>query len=270
MPQISAHPSRNSRFEIPAFEQPRRAPIVAQSAPPPIVDDLLRSNALLGTYNALDEGFGIPETLEMLNRIATLKDDTTGAHVQRMAHIAVCIGAHLGLNARQQDLLLLAAPLHDIGKIAISDSILKKPSALTAAEMDTMRGHPQIGFDLLAHSRTPALRLGAEIAISHHERWDGTGYPNAIAGESIPLSGRIVAVADVLDALTSERPYKRAWTLESAVSHIEAEAGSHFDPAVTRCLRPALAAIQQIILAFSDPAVHTAPGMAPGAQRLHA
>lgn len=127
-------------------------------------------------------------------------------------------------------LLAQAAPMHDTGKIGIPDAILKAPRKLTDEEMELMKTHSQIGFDILRKSNTPLFQLAAEIALSHHEKWDGSGYPNGASGHAIPLSGRIVAIADVFDALTMSRPYKNAWPVDEAFAHIEKGAGQHFDP----------------------------------------
>lgn len=191
------------------------------------------------------------DTLALLNRIAMLKDGTTAEHITRMAYIAECLGAHYGLSARQLDMLLHAAPLHDIGKIGIPDDILKKPGALTTEEMRVMQTHPLLGYELLAMTGFPALRLGAEIALYHHERWDGEGYPYKLRGSEIPLSARIVAVADVFDALTSARPYKAAWTIDRAMDHLHQQAGRHFDPDLVACLDGCLADVQRVLHTFT-------------------
>ncbi len=126
-----------------------------------------------------------------------------------------------------------AAPMHDIGKIGIPDNILLKPGKLDDKEWDIMRKHPEYGASIIGEHDSDLMKLSQEIAISHHEKWDGSGYPNGLKGEEIPLSGRIVAIADVFDALTSERPYKKAWTVEKAVDVINKDAGTHFDPELT-------------------------------------
>ena len=141
------------------------------------------------------------------------------------------IARKLGVDKEYQQAILLAAPMHDVGKLGIPDSILLKPGRLTAEEFEIMKGHPKHGFDILNESSSPVIQLAASIALSHHERFDGAGYPRALRGEAIPLEGRIVAVADVFDALTSSRPYKKAWSLEDARAHLESGSGSHFDPA---------------------------------------
>lgn len=171
------------------------------------------------------------ELIFRMSRAAEFRDPETGAHIQRMAHYSRLIARGLGLDETTQNLLLEAAPMHDVGKIGIPDSILLKPGKLTPEEFDLMKGHARIGYELLKNSSSASLRAGAEIAWSHHEKLDGTGYPRGLKGNDIPLFGRIVAVADVFDALTSERPYKRAWSLEDACLFLEEWKGRHFDPA---------------------------------------
>ncbi|HWV19935.1 MAG TPA: HD domain-containing phosphohydrolase [Devosia sp.] len=171
------------------------------------------------------------EIIWRLARAIEYRDGDTGEHVSRVARISKIIGEGLGLSPQQCRMIYLAAPLHDIGKIAIADAILSKPGKLTQEEMARMREHVTIGARILADADSDLIRTAELIAQSHHEKWDGTGYPNAISGTAIPIEARIVALADVFDALCSERPYKRAWTLEEAYSEISRCAGSHFDPA---------------------------------------
>ncbi len=174
------------------------------------------------------------ETVIRLCRAAEYRDPETGAHILRMAHFSQLIARGLGLSQEDQDLLLEAAPLHDIGKVGIADKILLKPGKLEADEFEVMKQHAIFGHDLLKGSSSRVLQTGAEIAKGHHEKFDGSGYPNGLKGEQIPLFSRIVAVADVFDALTSERPYKKAWTLEAAVDFLNNGSGSHFDPGCVR------------------------------------
>lgn len=171
------------------------------------------------------------ELVLRISRAAEFRDPETGAHIQRMAHYSQLIAEALGLPEAQQQLILEAAPMHDVGKIGIPDYILLKPGKLTTEEFAIMKGHARIGYELLCDSGSRVLQAGAEIANAHHEKFDGSGYPNGLQGEAIPLFGRIVAVADVFDALTSERPYKKAWSLEDACRFLEEGRGSHFDPA---------------------------------------
>lgn len=169
------------------------------------------------------------ELLFRMSRAAEFRDPETGAHIQRMAHFSRLIAADLGLPSEEQDLIFKAAPMHDIGKIGIPDSILLKPGRLTLEEYEVMKGHAQLGYELLDGSESKVLQMGALIAYSHHEKFDGSGYPRALAGSAIPLCGRIVAVADVFDALVSERPYKRAWSYDKAFSFLKMGANKHFD-----------------------------------------
>jgi putative two-component system response regulator len=171
------------------------------------------------------------ELLFRISRAAEFRDPETGAHIQRMAHYSHMIAARLGLSAEDQQLILQAAPMHDVGKIGIPDFILLKPAALTVQEFAVMKTHAALGFELLKESASRILQAAATIAISHHEKYDGSGYPYGVVGEAIPLFGRVVAVADVFDALTSERPYKRAWPVERAADYLREGAGGHFDPA---------------------------------------
>jgi diguanylate cyclase (GGDEF)-like protein/PAS domain S-box-containing protein len=172
------------------------------------------------------------ESLRRLAIASEYRDNETYEHTERVGRVSVAIGRALAMSESQLDLLREAAPLHDIGKVGISDVILLKPGRLTPAERQIMERHTLIGADILTGSESSVLQMAEEIARTHHERWDGRGYPNNLAAEMIPLVGRIVAVADVFDALTHERPYKEAWPLERAIAHITAESGSHFDPAV--------------------------------------
>lgn len=171
------------------------------------------------------------ETVIRLSKAAEYRDPETGAHILRMAHYSELIAKGMGLPKADQELLLEAAPMHDIGKVGIADVILLKPGRLTPDEFEIMKHHAMFGYEILKGSSSRVLQAGAEIAKAHHEKFDGSGYPNGLAGNAIPIFSRIVAVADVFDALTSERPYKKAWTLERAAEHIKASAGTHFDPA---------------------------------------
>ncbi len=172
------------------------------------------------------------ETLQRLALAAEYRDDDTSQHTERVGATAAEIATRLELGSDQIMLLREAAPLHDVGKLAIADSILLKPGKLTPQEYEVMKTHAALGARLLSGSSSPVLQMAAIIAASHHERWDGTGYPAGLAGESIPLVGRVVAVADVFDALTHERPYKSAWPLGRAIAEIQRAAASQFDPRV--------------------------------------
>ena len=177
------------------------------------------------------------EALSRLALAAEYRDDTTGEHTQRVGRTAAAIARVLGLPAVQVSLIRHAAPLHDVGKIGLRDSILLKKGRLTEEERHEMQTHVSIGRSILSGSRSPLLKMAEEIAWTHHERWDGKGYLSGLTADEIPLSGRIVAVADVFDALTHLRPYKDAWPIEDAVAQIVAESGTHFDPLVVDAFR---------------------------------
>jgi PAS domain S-box-containing protein len=170
------------------------------------------------------------ETLQRLALAAEYRDDDTHHHTTRVGRTAALIAAQLGLPEEFVELIRLAAPLHDVGKIAVSDTILLKPGRLTTGEFRQMQEHVRAGARLLAGSRSEILQLAQEIALTHHERWDGTGYPKMLRGEEIPVSGRITAIADVFDALTHDRPYKVAWPVQHAVAEINRLGGRQFDP----------------------------------------
>jgi putative two-component system response regulator len=172
------------------------------------------------------------EILERLAVAAEYRDDTTGQHTRRVGRVSALISRALGLTKDEVELMERAAPLHDVGKIGVPDQILLKGGRLTPEEFSLMKTHTTIGAKILGDSRNRLLQFAEEIALYHHEHWDGSGYTPGLAGEAIPLSARIVAIADVYDSLTHERPYKRAWTKEAAVTEIKAGTGSHFDPEV--------------------------------------
>ncbi len=170
------------------------------------------------------------EIVKRLGRAGEFRDNETGMHVIRVAHYCRLLGQAIRMNEEDIDNLFNAAPMHDIGKIGIKDAVLLKPGKLDDEEMKHMRLHVQIGGDIMGEHHDGLLSTARLIALTHHEKWDGTGYPNGIKGEDIPLVGRITALADVFDALTSERPYKKAWPIEEATALIEREAGKSFDP----------------------------------------
>lgn len=171
------------------------------------------------------------ETLMRLAKAGEYRDEETGNHIIRMAKYSRLIANGLGLSAEECEIIEYAAPMHDIGKIGISDTILLKPGRLTPEEISIMQKHTVIGYEILRDSPSKYLQTGALVALGHHERYDGSGYPYGHARDSIPLPARIVAVADVFDALTSERPYKKAWSIQDALNYLAAEKGKHFDPA---------------------------------------
>ncbi|MCF1428753.1 MAG: response regulator [Shewanella sp.] len=168
--------------------------------------------------------------VEKLGRAAEYKDNETGFHVIRMSHYCRILALAAGLPVCQADLLFHAAPMHDVGKIGTPDYILLKQGKLIPEEWEVMKQHPLIGSDIIGDHDIPLLQAAREIALTHHERWDGSGYPLGIKGHDIPLFGRIVAIADVFDALVSRRPYKLGWSLKDTCERIREDAGSHFDP----------------------------------------
>ena len=192
------------------------------------------------------------ETIARLSRAAEFRDPETGAHIQRMSQYSALIARQLGHARDFVDALMMAAPMHDVGKLGIPDNILLKPGRLTAEEFAVMKQHPQIGYDILKDSSSSILRLGASIALTHHEKFDGGGYPHGLAGQDIPIEGRIVAVADVFDALTSARPYKPAWPLSRAIALLREGRGSHFDGDCVDALLQAWDEVQAIRSRYRD------------------
>ncbi|MFH0998800.1 MAG: HD domain-containing phosphohydrolase [Pseudomonadota bacterium] len=172
------------------------------------------------------------ETIYRLARAAEFKDEDTGEHILRMSHSSEVLAEGLGLDIKQRDMILYASPMHDVGKIGIPDRILLKPGQLDTEEWEIMKKHTTIGSRILEGSSSEIVQLADVIALSHHEKWNGSGYPNGLKGKEIPLPGRIVAVADVFDALLSERPYKKAFTVDKALAILMEGRGVHFDPDV--------------------------------------
>ena len=179
-----------------------------------------------------------------LSRAAEFRDPDTGGHIQRMAHYAASIARHLGQSEDYAQALLTAAPMHDVGKLGTPDHILLKKGRLEGEELAEMQRHAEIGGRILADTDSPLLRLACEIAETHHEKFDGSGYPRGLKGEAIPLGGRIVAVADVFDALNSTRPYKKAWSVDESSAYIEQHSGHHFDP---RCVEAFVAGWDDVL-----------------------
>lgn len=186
------------------------------------------------------------QVIRRLGQAAEYRDNETGYHILRMSQISALIARELGWDAAACDLMLNASPMHDIGKIGIPDAVLLKPGKLDPHEWAVMQTHATIGGRLLDGDDSELLLTAREIALTHHEKWDGSGYPEGLSGEAIPLSGRIVAVADVFDALTSQRPYKRPWPFAEAVAYINQQAGLHFDPQVVAAFNRALSEIAEI------------------------
>ena len=174
------------------------------------------------------------EIIRRLGRAGEYRDNETGMHVVRMSKYCQRLALAAGISEAQAELLLLASPMHDIGKIGIPDAILLKPGKFDEHERKVMQQHTTIGAEIIGDHQSNLLRLARQIALTHHERWDGTGYPNGIAGEAIPIEGRIAAICDVFDALVSTRPYKRAWRVEDALGFIANESATSFDPGLVR------------------------------------
>lgn len=186
------------------------------------------------------------EALFLLSMAAEYKDGDTGIHIVRIGFLAEALALFLGEPKDYALMLRKAAPMHDIGKIGIPDDVLKKPGAFTPQERATMNQHSAIGADILGKSRIALFQMAAEIALAHHERWDGKGYPNQLAGPAIPLSGRIVSIVDFYDALTMDRVYRPAFSHEKALEMLLAERGKAFDPDIVDCFLRNSAAISAL------------------------
>ncbi len=192
------------------------------------------------------------QIIHRLGRAAEFRDNETGNHIIRMSHFCRLIAEAAGLGERSVDILFNAAPMHDVGKIGIPDSILLKAGPLDAQEWTIMRRHPQIGSDIIGQHSDELLQAASTIALCHHEKWDGSGYPQGLQGEDIPLMARIAALADVFDALTSARPYKAPWPLEQVLEYIDGQFGLHFDPALRDPFYCVLPQILEIHEQFAD------------------
>ncbi|WP_067095698.1 HD-GYP domain-containing protein [Marinomonas atlantica] len=220
----------------------------------PIVPAIVR--ARVNTHLSLVQADVLKETqvdlIQRLGRAAEYKDNETGMHVLRMSHYSYMLAIAAGIDEISANELMLAAQMHDLGKIAIPDNILLKPGRLNEDEFKTMKAHAQIGADILSNPRSSLVALARSIAITHHEKWDGSGYPKGLKGKEIPLEGRIAAIADVFDALTSERPYKQAWSVDEAIALLQAEAGKHFDPDLVPLFVRALPEVLEIKNRFAE------------------
>ncbi|MCK5201072.1 MAG: HD domain-containing protein, partial [Spirochaetales bacterium] len=186
------------------------------------------------------------ETLNVLGRASDYKDPETGAHIVRVSCYSRLLSESLGQSEALQDLIFYAAPLHDIGKLGIPDSILLKPGKLTSKEFEIIKTHTTIGFKILANPSSKYLKAGAVIAVSHHEKFDGTGYTKGLKGDEIPIFGRIVSIADVFDALTTKRPYKDPWLFEKVVGQLIEERGRHFDPEIVDLFMENISKVKKI------------------------
>lgn len=201
---------------------------IVKPVSPPVVRARVRTHLSLVSAEQLAQSYN--DAIYMLGEASEFKDTDTGTHIWRMAAYSRALAEAAGWSEPACMQLEMAAPMHDIGKLAIPDNILHKPGKLDAAEWAVMQTHSEVGFRILSKSAAPLLRMAATIARYHHERWDGTGYPAGLAGEEIPEMARIVAIADVYDALTMPRPYKEAWPMERVVQTLQDSAGNHFEP----------------------------------------
>ena len=192
------------------------------------------------------------EIIRRLSRAAEYKDNETGMHVIRMSKYAKLLAEKLSQDPIWVDHLYNAAPMHDIGKIGVPDSILLKPGKLDPDEWEIMKKHCEYGLEIIGEHATPLLHMAREVALYHHEKWNGEGYPYGLVGENIPFSARIVAIADVFDALTSVRPYKKAWSVEDAIGLIKDEAGKHFDPTLVPVFIQCLPDVINIMNLYKD------------------
>ncbi|WOH37578.1 response regulator [Thalassotalea fonticola] len=192
------------------------------------------------------------QIIRRLGRAAEFKDNETGMHVIRMSCYAKFLAVEINANSEWAELLSNAAPMHDIGKIGIPDHILLKPEKLNDEEWLEMQRHVEYGVEILGNHDSPLLSLAVEVCAYHHEKFDGSGYPNQLKGKDIPLSARIVAIADVFDALTSERPYKKAWSIEQAFAFIDEQSGKHFDPDLIAPFKNCLEQIKQVMCEYAD------------------
>lgn len=193
------------------------------------------------------------QVVQRLGMAAEYRDEETGSHILRMSHISALLARTIGWSEADCELILNASPMHDIGKIGIPDAILLKPGKFEPHEWEIMKTHAAIGGKLLGGDDSDLMRMAREIALTHHEKWDGGGYPNRLSGEAIPQAGRIAALADVFDALTSVRPYKKAWMVEAAVDLIKENRGKHFDPNLVEAFLQELPGIVEIRERFAEP-----------------
>ncbi|MCM0148753.1 response regulator [Photobacterium galatheae] len=211
---------------------------IAKPVSPPIVRARVKNHLSLVRMEELKSTR--LSVVQMLGKAAEYKDNETGHHVIRMSHYAYSIALAAGFSASWSETLLHASPMHDIGKIGIPEQILNKPGRLTQEEWAVMKEHTLIGAEILVNDGSELMNIARNIAVYHHEKWDGSGYPHGLQRDAIPVEARITAIADVFDALTSERPYKTAWSVEDASNYIRENSGTHFDPllvdAFCRCL----------------------------------
>jgi putative two-component system response regulator len=207
------------------------------------------------------------QIVQCLGMAAEYKDNETGLHVVRMSHYTRVLARAAGYSEADADELLHAAPMHDVGKIGIPDAILQKPGKLDGDEWSVMRSHAAIGAEIIGEHESGLLKVASTMALQHHEKWDGSGYPNGLAGTQIDLSARIVAIADVFDALTSVRPYKKAWPVEEAIQALRKDAGTHFDPELVPLFVENLSEVLDIKALWSDEAQAAKAALPPSMER---
>jgi hemerythrin-like metal-binding protein len=251
---------------VPVFIEPGHVPSAAEEA---FMQDLARVLSGIMARRMMEEVIQVremeleekqAEVIRKLGAASEYRDSETGMHVMRMSHYAGAIAKAMGRSVEDRERLVMAAPMHDVGKIGVPDAVLLKPGKLSEEEFESMKLHARIGAELLDGDDV-LMRAAREIAHTHHEKWNGTGYPAGLKGEEIPLDGRICSVADVFDALTSNRPYKRAWTVEDAVRHIRDEAGRSFDPGVVEAFEAALPEILRIRELYRDEIIDPRNGL---------
>jgi putative two-component system response regulator len=223
---------------------------IAKPFSPPIVRARIRTHLSLVRFDEVRRTQ--LQVVQRLGLAAEYKDNETGLHVIRMSHYAHLLGQAAGLSEDEADDLLHAAPMHDVGKIGIPDRILQKPGPLTPEEWREMQRHVNIGADIIGEQPSGMLAMARNIALTHHEKWNGEGYPEGLSGTAIPLVGRIVAIADVFDALTSKRPYKEAWPVERAVNYLLEQRGRHFDPELVDIFVGLMPALREVMDTWAE------------------
>ncbi|MEH6436998.1 response regulator [Massilia sp. DD77] len=223
---------------------------ITKPVSPPIVRARVRTHLSLVRMEELRASR--LEIVQRLGLASEYKDNETGLHVIRMSHFARVLGIAAGLTEAEADDLLHAAPMHDVGKIGIPDRVLQKPGPLDAEEWKVMQSHVNIGAEIIGEHADGMLAVARNIALTHHEKYDGSGYPNGLKGEQIPLEGRICAIADVFDALTSVRPYKKAWSEDEAIDFLRQQKAKHFDPVLVDLFIEQMPAIQSIRMRWAE------------------
>ncbi|BDA77193.1 two-component system response regulator [Leptospira kobayashii] len=217
---------------------------ITKPVSPPIVKARVRTHLSLVDINEVKATR--LQIVQRLGMASEYKDNETGMHVIRMSHYSQVLALAFGYTTEAAEDILNAAPMHDVGKIGIPDNIIQKPGKLSPEEWEVMKKHPEIGAEIIGDHKSSILKLARTIALTHHEKFDGTGYPYGLKGEKIPIEGRIIAVADVFDALTTVRPYKKAWDIPDAIDFLRKESGTHFDPQLTELFIKAMPEILEI------------------------